>query len=103
MKIEDLKEIGYEVEVTHLRWVHGDEGPLEIPIPTAYVEPHEEIIPNGGVTVVDIFDKEGNVLSTGIAHCSIEDNFNKRIGRQLALGRAIYQLDLKGRRKELDS
>lgn len=42
----------------------------------------------GGKTVVEILDDEGNVLSIGYARCSDLDNYNKKLGRTIAFGRA---------------
>lgn len=51
-----------------------------------------ELSHRGGVTICDIFDEEGNCLSTGMAICSPLDNFNKKIGRDISLGRALKEL-----------
>lgn len=46
--------------------------------------------PTGGVTKVTLeFD---GVRAVGFAACSNEDNFNRRIGYQIALGRALKRL-----------
>jgi len=51
----------------------------------------------GGMTECDLVDPEsGTVIVTGYAHCSILDTFNKRIGRDISLGRAIKSLKLAG-------
>lgn len=33
--------------------------------------------------------KEGDAVARGVAICSIKDNFNKKLGRSIAMGRAI--------------
>ncbi len=59
----------------------------------------DEILPYGGSTTAEIYDKKEDVLvAIGTAFCHPSDNFNKAKGRQVALGKAIYHLDLKGRR-----
>lgn len=52
------------------------------------------IEPRGGVTTAYIYEDkvEGRVLATAQAHCSDEDNYNKKIGRQISLGRALKKL-----------
>ena len=45
----------------------------------------------GGKTVCNIIDdsdKLEKVIATGVAYCSMSDNFCYRIGRRIALGRA---------------
>lgn len=41
----------------------------------------------GGITVAEIIDGE-TVVATGKAYCRLDENFNKAIGRTIALGRA---------------
>lgn len=47
--------------------------------------------PRGGRTNCKIMDGE-EVIATGRALCSHSDNFNYKIGRKIALGRAKSQL-----------
>jgi len=42
----------------------------------------------GGKTEVFILSNDGAILSQGIAYCSMSDNFNYMIGREIALNRA---------------
>lgn len=50
----------------------------------------QEVDPCGGFTVVEITD--GSERATGIAVCSDRDNYSKKIGRMIATGRAMKQL-----------
>ena len=43
----------------------------------------------GGKTIAHIYDVNDKLVATGIAECSNNDNFNYRIGRDIALGRAL--------------
>ena len=45
---------------------------------------------NGGITIA--FIKYGKTLSIGIAKCNNKDTFNKRVGTQIAKGRAEKKL-----------
>jgi len=45
-----------------------------------------------GYTVCLVLDKEGGLLARGIAICSRQDQFNRRTGRTLALGRAMQAI-----------
>lgn len=47
----------------------------------------------GGFTEVLVFDrKDGNVLARGESRCNPLDTYNKKLGREIALGRALKQL-----------
>jgi hypothetical protein len=50
-------------------------------------------LPKGGTTYARIFDANGDLVAKGIATCSNDDNYVKAIGRDIALGRALAQLD----------
>lgn len=48
------------------------------------------VSPRGGITRVVIANEEtGTVVAQGEADCSLRDNFNRRVGVAIALGRAI--------------
>ena len=55
------------------------------------------VLPHGGITVATL-TKDGVFVAKGEARCSEEDVYVKAAGRKIALGRALTQLDLKGRR-----
>lgn len=44
---------------------------------------------SGGVALVDVYDEQGNWLTCGQAVCSRLDNYNKKLGRYIATGRAL--------------
>jgi hypothetical protein len=48
----------------------------------------------GGSTTITVTAPSG-ASATGKAVCSLEDNFNHRIGNSIALGRALQQLTVK--------
>lgn len=48
--------------------------------------------PRGGVTSCKITLPDGRE-TIGVAECSEKDNYSKKIGRDIALGRALAQLD----------
>lgn len=52
---------------------------------------------HGGRTVAIVYDRNDEVIATGVATCSMSDRFNYKIGRQIALGRALSKLT--GRRQ----
>jgi hypothetical protein len=53
---------------------------------------NSELQPRGGITVADIFDSKGHLLVSASANCSTQDNYCKRIGRDIAVGRALKEL-----------
>jgi len=49
--------------------------------------------PTGGTTVARIYNSEDQQVAAGEARCSPSEQFNRRLGRDIALGRALAQLD----------
>jgi hypothetical protein len=49
--------------------------------------------PTGGWTHAVILDAEHNAVATGVADCHRRENYCKRLGRTIALGRALKALD----------
>jgi hypothetical protein len=70
--VESLRKKGYKVRVHHCR-KHGGQ-----PNPTAC----------GGKTVVEITTPDGTTL-VGKARCNRKENYNKKLGVRIALGRAM--------------
>lgn len=66
----------------------------------AYYEEHDDemftpciiAISLNGATVCYVEDEDRNVLSTGYSFCSVNDQFDKKRGRQIAMGRALRGL-----------
>lgn len=52
----------------------------------------KEISPQGGMTFCTITLTDGTEAH-GRAECSVRDNYSKRIGRDIALGRALVNLE----------
>ena len=77
--IKQLRQSGWKVRVMHLR--HRD---LIKTIDGEY-----PIISNfGGSTTIEVTTPQG-ITGIGKALCSDKDNFNRRIGNSIALGRAL--------------
>lgn len=100
-KIKELRDKGYKVYVYHSRVLELEEdgnlltATVELSSPDEVREAREQgwtLLPNAGKTLVDICDEDGNPLATGMAVCGKNDNFNKTIGRDIALGRALKEL-----------
>lgn len=82
MTVRDLRASGYKVRVLHQRkWnPYGISG-------------------KGGVTTVQVRTPEGIELE-GRAVCSKEDNYNKKLGVSIALGRALKNNNFSCRPKD---
>lgn len=47
------------------------------------------VSPRGGRTVAKILDPRGVVIAVGVSVCSVKDGYSRKIGRPIALGRAL--------------
>jgi uncharacterized protein (UPF0303 family) len=80
MTVEQLRKSGYKVRVIHTR-----RGKTMQNLNGGLVQTVSE---RGGKTVVQVRTPDGEELE-GVAVCSAEDNFNRRLGVKIALGRAL--------------
>lgn len=80
--IAQLRQKGFRVHVVHDR-------------PVTYQQKPDGSVrvyaPKGGVTVINVTTPEGNTV-TGAAKCSEKETWNRKMGNQIALGRALSQL-----------
>lgn len=55
---------------------------------------HPAIPPNprGGFTIATFISPDKTVIVQGAAHCSHRDNYNKKLGRTIAIGRALAKM-----------
>jgi hypothetical protein len=82
MVINELKSVGYGVDIIHERLVEYTGNELE------WREPR--ISSRGGRTIA-VLTHNGKVVS-GVALCALEDNYCKKSGRKIALKRAMLQV-----------
>lgn len=80
---------GCKVHITHFR--RYEETPFYMTRFDASTEGFK-VLPTGGATEALIIDEENKPLAIGFASCSIKDPFNKKIGRDIAIGRAVKRL-----------
>jgi len=71
-KVEDIKRLGYKIRVYHNRLKNKDGSTSS----------------RGGSTTVEITDNHGHT-AIGNSKCHEKDNFVKRIGVMIAIGRAL--------------
>jgi hypothetical protein len=82
--IKDLRQKGYKVRVIHTRHnilKHKVSGPIY------------ELSAKGGSTTIEITTPDKLHDAIGKSVCSLEDNFNRKVGNFIALGRALKQLE----------
>jgi hypothetical protein len=85
---------GVRVHITHLR-----RPGRPIPGRGGYVTKRElraanvSPAPRGGCTYAELYDADDRLLAAATAVCSDQDQFNRRIGRDIALGRALKNLN----------
>lgn len=76
---------GYTAKVKHIR--------LQEILPRQFrldgPPPRVVTAPRGGCTVITVLDAEKNAVALGAAFCNPKENYNKRMGRRIAFGRAI--------------
>lgn len=83
-QIDELRDQGFTVDVHHYRYIG-----------THLHSEHQLRLngtarlawPRGGMTIVDIWEGP-HFVSSARADCAPTDNYNKAIGRNIALGRA---------------
>jgi hypothetical protein len=80
--IKQLRQSGWKIRVMHKRNYYTVDK----------IDGRYPIISNfGGETKIEVTSPEG-LNATGIAKCSLEENFNRRVGNSIALGRALQSL-----------
>jgi hypothetical protein len=52
-----------------------------------------ELASKGGTTTATIYDQDGNMAARGFARCRPDEQFNKRLGKLISLGRALKALE----------
>lgn len=78
---------GMTVRVSHLRRFPGVSGYISKRAMHGAIPESK-----GGMTIASVWE-DGVLMAGGFARCSIMDNYSKRIGRDIALGRALKQLE----------
>lgn len=79
---------GYSVKIVHFRRYKGVSGYQH----RDNMNGHQPR-PNAGLTEAWIFDEEGKLVSYGEAKCGKRDNWSRKIGREIATGRALKLLE----------
>lgn len=80
---------GFKIKVTHMRYAASG---ILAGTSRELKERGVPIDPKGGWTRAFIYTPNGNIASYALALCSPKDNFCRRIGRTIAVGRALANL-----------
>lgn len=95
MILDKLKSEGYDVRVTHLRrWIPKNGGSPVLSTRNQIISADgnmEYAMATGGETKVEVTSPDGRKASA-FAVCSDKDNFNRKIGLNIAVGRALSKL-----------
>ncbi len=81
--IKQLRQAGFKVRVIHQR---------EFDSIYKISGEYKNLRARGGRTTIQITTPDKQQTVTGVSLCSELDNFNHKIGNQIALGRALQQL-----------
>lgn len=110
LTVQKLREMGYKVRVTHKRVyshiydLHNNERRLDLgsrrkfPRFTRTLANQiglSNIHCRGGETIVEVTTPD-NVDAFGVSLCSLKDHYNKKLGVEIALGRAVKALERSG-------
>lgn len=77
---------GYRVRYKHIRLYAR--GGIFVGIDDMY-----SLEPKGGETIATVVDLHGDTIGVGYSRCRPDENYNKRLGRTIALGRALQDLE----------
>ena len=82
--IRQLRRSGFKVRVLHKR--------QQVSIKKFGGDQYFENSAKGGTTTIEITTPDKQTDVRGVAICSNEDNYNRKVGNAIALGRAIGML-----------
>lgn len=82
-----LENLGYKIFIKHERF-YQHVGPITRNKAEILGINHSTVCPHGGKTTVDIYF-DNHLIGHGVAECSHKDGFNRKVGREIALQRAL--------------
>lgn len=101
-QIDCLRNSGFKIKVEHYRYVRGGGIPGVNIMPRRVIDEHNTgklahipffIQPCGGIVEAEITAPDGHTY-LGHSECSEKDNFVRKIGTTMAIGRAMQQYRL---------
>jgi hypothetical protein len=81
--IQKLRQAGFKVRVHHKRPTFQVKGKKGV---------YEEFVSTGGKTRIEVTTPDGKTTAVGETICSNEDQYVRKTGNSIALGRAIARL-----------
>lgn len=91
--IRQLRRAGFKVRVIHTRHYET--------VQRGMSGPYDRLSGKGGTTMIQITTPDKQIDVVGIAVCSVEDSFDRKLGNSIAIGRAIQQLETYPEIKEI--
>ena len=91
LSVHNLRKMGYKVKVWHDRnYTYDNYGrPLEFES-------------RGGMTEVEVYDMNSQESYIGLSTCSPKDNYCRKMGVKIALGRALKQMGFDVHRMKIE-
>jgi hypothetical protein len=86
--IKKLRQAGFKVRVIHARRYE----PFGTRVLKMSGSTTNSVLSKGGRTTIQITTPDKQVDVEGIADCSVQDSFNRKLGNSIALGRAVAKL-----------
>ena len=59
---------------------------------TDLILPGDELLPRGGATLAELY-KDNHCVAEAWSNCSERDNYCKKLGRNIAVGRVLKQFE----------
>jgi hypothetical protein len=56
------------------------------------LDSNDNVLPRGGATYCFLEDETRHVVAMGVAFCGPQDQYNRKIGRDISYGRALKSL-----------
>lgn len=90
--VEELKDAGYTVEINHYRYYWDSESKFIGGLAHSMDFINRNLIaPFGGECHVSVLTPD-NLTYCKVARCNLSDNYNKKLGVQICLGRICKQI-----------
>ena len=93
--VRDLRQRGFKVTVHHTRHYTDVKENVIRQVTKHQPDLYKQAHARGGETAVNIFNPRTNQTYSGLSICNLNDNYNKKLGVNIALYRALWSMGLK--------